>query len=68
MAGLKNKNRAKTTLELLLDGLKGRGREMMIRTPADMGPSEDRILVYVVGTTVMHTRTNRSDNKVHQGV
>jgi hypothetical protein len=52
MAGFKNRNRAKTTLELLLDGLKGRGREMMIRTPADMGPSEDRILVYVVGTNV----------------
>ena len=54
MAGFKNRNRAKTTLELLLDGLAGRarGREMMIRTPADMGPSEDRILVYVVGTNV----------------
>ena len=53
MAGFKNRNRAKTTLELLLDGLKGRGREMMIRTSADMGPSEDRILVYVVSTNVL---------------
>jgi hypothetical protein len=30
--------------------LKGRGREIVvIRTPADMGPSGDRMLVYVVG-------------------